>query len=81
MFYSTNLSTVQTVHVNNDADLNMYLTGFGEDSDGEIYLLGKINLGPSGNSGRILKLTEFKHEDEICFPIVSASGATSVICI
>lgn len=39
-----------------DRDLNLYVKGFGADSDGEIYVLGGTSLGPFGNSGVVLKI-------------------------
>jgi hypothetical protein len=40
----------------NDRALGMFLKGFGEDSTGELYVLGTTNLGPSGTAGKVLKL-------------------------
>ncbi|MGZ5133885.1 MAG: PQQ-dependent sugar dehydrogenase [Flavitalea sp.] len=37
-------------------DIGYYLKGFGQDLKGEIYLAVSKNLGPSGNTGKILKL-------------------------
>ena len=37
-------------------DLGYYLKGFGQDLKGEIYLTVSSMLGPSGNTGKILKL-------------------------
>ena len=35
---------------------NMWLKGFGEDANGELYALGSVNLGPSGTTGEILQI-------------------------
>lgn len=37
-------------------NLNLYLKGFGEDSDGELYVLASPNLGPYGTGGVVLKI-------------------------
>ena len=37
-------------------DLGYFLKGFGQDWDGEIYLTVSSNLGPSGSTGKVLKL-------------------------
>ncbi len=37
--------------------LNAYLFGTGQDSNGEIYLLTSSNIGPSGTTGRVWKIT------------------------
>lgn len=34
----------------------MWVKGFGEDQDGEVYVFGSIDLGPSGTSGVMLKM-------------------------
>ncbi|MDB6035457.1 MAG: hypothetical protein JWM16_5795 [Verrucomicrobiales bacterium] len=39
-----------------DRPLNLWIKGFGEDADGEVYILGSRVLGPGGNTGRILKI-------------------------
>jgi glucose/arabinose dehydrogenase len=39
-----------------DQPLNRYVLSFGEDEQGEIYLLSKTTLGPSGNTGDVRKL-------------------------
>lgn len=36
--------------------LGMYLKGFGQDLDGEVYLLTTTQLGPTGNTGKVFKL-------------------------
>lgn len=33
-----------------------YIKGFGQDDDGEIYVLGTTVLGPTGNTGKVFKL-------------------------
>ncbi|MBC7948591.1 MAG: PQQ-dependent sugar dehydrogenase [Chitinophagaceae bacterium] len=39
-------------------DLGYYLKGFGQDNDGEIYLTVSTNAGPSGATGRVMKLVK-----------------------
>ncbi len=36
--------------------LNLYLLGFGEDEQGELYVLTSMNLGPSGSTGQVWRL-------------------------
>ncbi|MBD0332465.1 MAG: hypothetical protein ICV66_07400, partial [Chitinophagaceae bacterium] len=36
--------------------LENFLKGFGQDLDGEVYVLVSKNLGPSGNTGKVYKL-------------------------
>jgi len=44
--------------VSHPNDLGYYLKGFGQDNAGEIYLTVSANQGPSGTSGKILKLVK-----------------------
>ena len=37
-------------------NIGHFLKGFGQDSNGEIYVLGSKMLGPSGNTGKVFKL-------------------------
>jgi len=39
-----------------DRPTNFWLRGFGEDSDGELYVFGSRVLGPSGNTGEMFKI-------------------------
>lgn len=50
------LTTGQINEFNMDVPLNMWLKGFGEDANGEIYALASVNLGPSGSTGVVLEL-------------------------
>ena len=38
------------------ANLDLFLLGFGEDNEGELYVLTTENAGPSGNTGKVQKL-------------------------
>jgi hypothetical protein len=40
----------------NDRGLGLWLKGFGEDAAGELYIFGSTNLGPSGTSGKMVKI-------------------------
>jgi glucose/arabinose dehydrogenase len=41
-----------------DRELGLLVKGFGRDGHGEIYVLGSINPGPSGNTGVVLKIVK-----------------------
>ena len=45
-------------------DLNLYLFGFGEDDDGELYVLTSTNLGPTGNGGEVWRLVVAGNGDD-----------------
>jgi len=44
-------------------DIGYYLKGFGQDLDGEVYLTVSGVAGPSGNTGRVLKLVPEKKDN------------------
>jgi hypothetical protein len=37
-------------------DTGMFIKGFGQDADGELYVLGSKIEGPSGSAGVVLKI-------------------------
>lgn len=39
-----------------DRPLGLFLKGFGEDQNGELYVFGSAEMGPSGNTGTMLKI-------------------------
>jgi len=39
-----------------DRALGLFLKGFGQDSDGELYVFGSTNIGPTGTVGMMLKI-------------------------
>jgi len=41
-------------------DLNQWLKGFGQDRNGELYVVASKQAGPTGNSGKIWKLVFVK---------------------
>ncbi|HKO80302.1 MAG TPA: PQQ-dependent sugar dehydrogenase [Chitinophagaceae bacterium] len=45
-------------------DLGHYLKGFGQDSEGEIYVTVSKLLGPSGTTGKVYKLVRAKGKDK-----------------
>ncbi len=54
--YYSNLATGQIDKLNLTAPLGMWLKGFGEDANGEIYILAGSNEGPTGTSGEVLEI-------------------------
>jgi uncharacterized protein (TIGR03118 family) len=45
-----------------DRSLGMWLKGFGQDASGELYVLGSTNLGPTGTSGKLMKIVPLAAE-------------------
>lgn len=45
-----------------DEDVDEYVLGFGQDAEGEVYVLTTNTEGPSGNTGKVFKIVD---EDEV----------------
>ncbi|MDP9005173.1 MAG: PQQ-dependent sugar dehydrogenase [Verrucomicrobiota bacterium] len=59
LFYLDDLNSgaIRELHIGyDDRALGLLLKGFGLDATGEIYVLADTNIGPSGTTGRILKM-------------------------
>jgi glucose/arabinose dehydrogenase len=59
LFYMDDLTTgiIHELRIGNDERaLGLFVKAFGRDDNGEIYLLGGTNIGPSGTSGQVLKI-------------------------
>lgn len=57
LFYQDAASQVKELRIGGeDRPLGMWLRGYGEGADGELYVLCSRQLGPTGNTGRMLKL-------------------------
>jgi hypothetical protein len=50
--------------VSHPNDVGYYLKGFGQDLEGEMYLTVSSRLGPSGTTGKVLKLVRAKHNGD-----------------
>ena len=61
--------------------LNLFINGFGQDQQGEVYVLGNTSGTPSGNSGALLKIIAPTEDDAFCFPIKSGTAKVAVICL
>lgn len=69
----------------NELDLvsppNIHVTGFGRDSDGEVYVVGATGFSVNDQGqGSLLKLAP-ANEEEICVPIKSQNQNVAIICL
>ncbi|MGZ8939829.1 MAG: CHRD domain-containing protein, partial [Limisphaerales bacterium] len=48
-----------------DRALGNWIKGFGQDQQGELYIFASTNLGPSGTSGRMIKIVPAEYEIQI----------------
>lgn len=44
-----------------DGRLHKFIVGFGQDAVGEVYVLAKDTIGPTGQSGKVYKITAAQH--------------------
>lgn len=58
---------------------NMYITGFGKDSQNELYVVGSQSIQVNSQSGELKKLV--LGSDEFCLPIITTNGKIAVICL
>lgn len=57
LFYLTEANEVREFQLGtSDRPLGLWVKGFGEDAEGELYVLGSRSLGPGGMTGRLLKI-------------------------
>lgn len=57
LFYLDATNGVKELRIgHDDRSLRLWLKGFGEGADGELYVFASRWLGPSGNTGRMLKI-------------------------
>jgi glucose/arabinose dehydrogenase len=59
LFYLDDLNsgTIKEFRIGNqERPLGLLLKGFGQDANGELYVLGDTNIGPTGTTGRVLKI-------------------------
>ncbi len=57
LFYLDEANAVKELRIGGeDRPLGMWLRGYGQDANGEVYILCSRQLGPTGNTGRMLKL-------------------------
>jgi uncharacterized protein (TIGR03118 family) len=56
LFYLDGADTKELRIGSSDRALGMWVKGYGEDASGEVYVFGSTNLGPTGTSGKMLKI-------------------------
>ncbi|HZR17925.1 MAG TPA: TIGR03118 family protein [Verrucomicrobiae bacterium] len=54
-----------------DRPMGIFLKGFGQDADGELYVLGSTNLGPSGSAGKVMKIVPLQENTFVQRNLVS----------
>ena len=75
IFYTTNFNTIIREFAV-QGGINFSIFGFGQDADGEMYVLGS-----SGELNKLVPATNNSSDDELCFPIKAANNNVVVICL
>jgi glucose/arabinose dehydrogenase len=55
---SGDLWTMYELLINGTDRLNHVVKGFGQDANGEVYVLGSLRLGPTGATGKVFRIVE-----------------------
>lgn len=58
-----------------DRELGLFVKGFGQDDDGELYLLAGTNLGPFGSAGEMFKIVPVPEPSTILLAALGVAGA------
>jgi len=82
LFYSQDRSTINEFRLAGQPATNLVITGFGQDQQGEVYVLGR----PSGDltTGMLQKIVpaeESTEDEQLCFPVVANNGSAAIICL
>ena len=80
LFYSTDFANIQELGVEGQNGVGLFITGFGQDNQGELYVLGNTTGSPTGSTGILQKMV-VAAEEESCFPIPVKHGGLAVVCL
>ncbi len=61
-----------------DRALGLFVKGFGEDQNGELYVMGSSLLGPTGSTGVVLELVPVPEPDTL---VLMASAALALVAV
>ena len=84
LLYSSDLVTIQRFRIQNRNNLGFLLMGYGRDTDGELYVMGRPNTNLSTDSSNelgVLKKLVPAADDQVCFPVIAVNGSTTLICL
>lgn len=59
-------------------DPGVFITGFGKDNAGELYIVGSTSFNVNNSTGSLQKLVPVNNE--YCFPVTSSTGQIVTIC-
>ncbi len=81
LFYSEDQSTIKEFRLAGQPRVGLFITGFGQDSQGEVYVLGNTRGVPLGRTGVLQKIVPAVEEEQVCIPIKAANESVAVICL
>lgn len=84
LFYREGFDTIRELDVVEGVDI--FINGFGQDTRGEVYVMGNTTAFPFGTTGKLYKIiaprtTPEIIDDDMCFPIKAMNQKMAVICL
>lgn len=80
LFYSDDMQTIREFKIRGQADLGLFLNGFGQDQNGELYIVGNTTGTPTDTTGVLRKIVQ-PGESDMCFPVAAGQGRMAVVCL
>ncbi len=81
LFYLESDASIKEFRIGlDDRPLGFWLKGFGEDANGELYAFVSRGLGPSGNTGRMLKIVSAPEPIEITNTVLISTNIEMAWC-
>ena len=59
---------------------DIYITGFGRDSDDELYVVGSKSITVNSQTGELRRIV-LARDDSMCFPILASNGNIATVCL
>jgi len=80
LLYSDDFNRIQELRIAGQNGTGLFVTGFGQDANGEMYIVGNKTGSPTGETGVLQKIV-VPVEEGLCFPVKAADQKIAVICI
>ncbi len=81
LFYSDDFSRIQELRVAGQNSVGLFVTGFGQDTSGELYVVGNKTGSPTGETGVLQKIVPPVVDDEFCVPIKTQGEKLALVCL
>lgn len=80
LFYSDDFSRIQELGVAGQNGVGLFVTGFGQDASGELFVVGNKTGSPTGETGVLQKIVP-PVDDELCIPVKTQSEKIAIVCL